>query len=64
MVTGVVLTELKSLWGAQAAKSNSAAGQLEKRIDLVIPPSHGTAADLKRGMAKWRAVKSADAARG
>jgi hypothetical protein len=46
-VTGAVLTELKSFWGAQAAKSNRAVGQLEKRIDLVIPPSHGAAADLK-----------------
>jgi hypothetical protein len=44
---GAVLTELKSLCGAQAAKTNRAAGQFEKRIDLVIPSSRGAAADLK-----------------
>src|SRR5918999_618500 len=36
-----------------------AAGQLEKPMSLVIPPSHDSALHLARGMAKWRGVKCA-----
>jgi hypothetical protein len=51
---GAVLTELKSLCGAHPAKSNRVAGHLEKRIDLVIPPSCGAAAHREKGV--WKAA--------
>jgi hypothetical protein len=43
---GLVLIALKSLCGAQPATIIRAIGQLEKRIGLVILPSHGTAAHV------------------
>jgi hypothetical protein len=49
---GLVVTALKSLWGAQPAQSSKAADQLEQRINFVILPSRGAAADNERGMAK------------
>src|SRR5918994_3653360 len=67
MATGLVPTALKSVCGAQPATPmphTTAAGQLDQRMNPVIPPSHGSAAHLARGMAKSRAVKSADGYRG
>jgi hypothetical protein len=57
---GLVLIALKSLCGAQPATIIRAIGQLEKRIGLVILPSHGTARSCAWGVAKWQAVKSVD----
>ena len=63
MVTGLVadsaVVGLRRAAG-QTDAANRAAGQPDKRKDLVIVSSYGSVFHLKRGMAKWRAVKSAD----